>query len=123
MIAAAIPQLEAFHRANGLWVGYLPPLKGERDRSGVVTEAKRQTPEQIKALINWTPTLEQVTAFGDPSRLQAGRRAVFRVLAADLCPDTAGSFTRGQTHYSIWAVNALERGGQVYCYDCLVGFE
>ena len=124
MISSAIPQLEAFHRANGLVVGYLPAATAEYSRSGVLASGVKTAPAvDLTALINWTPTLEQVTVFGDPSKFSAGRRAVFRVLASDVCPDQKASFVKANKVYSILAINPLERGGQTYCYDCLVGYE
>jgi hypothetical protein len=124
VISLAIPQLEAFHRANGLEVDYLAGANAEHSRSGVLVSAnKHPEPRRMVVLINWTPTLEQVTVFGDPSKFSAGRRAVFRVLASDACPDQKGSFLKNGKTYNILAINPLERGGQTYCFDCLVGYE
>lgn len=121
-LTAAFPQLEAFHRMNATPVRYRPPFVGEVSRGGVATPGSQPANVSVGALIEWEPTVEEVTVFGDPSSFGSSRKAVFRILASDLTPVKQGSFEYGSIDYQILGINMLERGGQVYCWDCLVGY-
>jgi hypothetical protein len=61
------PALSRLHAAlsSDLEVNYVPPAVTSRSRGGAVLSSKTVTKKCVDVTINWSPTPEQITPFGD----------------------------------------------------------
>jgi hypothetical protein len=114
-----------FFRFSTTCAVYHPPVAITRSRAGrvVTTDAPVPKPVKVDVIPNFNPTIEEITAFGDPSSFKPGKQAILKVLTRDLIPDRAGSFEIGPQRYSIMAITPLYRGARVFRHDVLVGWE
>jgi hypothetical protein len=130
-------QAAAFFDESAVDAVFRPNRVLAHSRFGRTVTVKPANPHlggyEVRVIPNMTPNLEDVTAFGNTSDTRAGTKAVFKVLHRDVesLPEKTlrrGSFVldpEGDSPrvFDVLAVNPEYRGGTVFRYTVLVGFE
>jgi hypothetical protein len=117
------PALESLHSEFSSCVEYTPPRATNRDRMGRVTATRFNQSSKLKAHINFSPTPEQITVFGDVPEARVRAVLTFRQCDIELEREGSIKLLDREANNRVYSILAVTRTPLDTFYRVLIGDE